>query len=59
MQTGQKLQALRVQRGMTQEQLAVLFTIFGGGLIIIIGVVVSVVSTVVSSVASAVDDEED
>ncbi len=41
------------------EQLTVLFTLFGGALIIILGVVISVVSTVVSSVASAVDDEED
>ena len=41
------------------EQLTVLFTLFGGALIIIMGVVISVVSTVVSSVASAVDDEED
>lgn len=44
---------------MSQEQFTVLFTVFGGALIIILGVVISVVSTVVSSIASAVDDEED
>ncbi len=41
------------------EQLTVLFTIFGGALIIILGVVISVISTFVSSIASVVDDEED
>ena len=44
---------------MGTAQLAVLFTIFGGALIVIIAVVISVVSTFVSSVASAVDDEEE
>jgi hypothetical protein len=43
---------------MSNEEFGVLFTVMGGGLIIIISVVISVVSSVVSSIASAVDDAD-
>ncbi|MCR4584658.1 MAG: hypothetical protein K5686_02945 [Lachnospiraceae bacterium] len=43
---------------MSNEEFGVLFTVLGGGLIIIISVVVSVVSSVVSSIASVVDDAD-